>query len=221
LCCRHHSFTDFDRYAEHNDYVEWKNSIHGAYNPSEDAPPLPHARTWFPDDANALNPTQGGAAGESDDEDFEVTGVKRDLKCPLTLQYFKDPVTSDQCPHSFEKMAISELIGRSNLRTGGGSRRNMGERMERCPVSGCEKMLALSNLKEDPGLLNTVKRTLKALNRQRERDGDGDGDGTGRDGGAMELDGEEEDEDDYADVDDAPAEMVARVKSERRSQAMH
>jgi hypothetical protein len=49
----------------------------------------------------------------------------------------KVPVTSQKCPHSFEKDAIMEMIGYSSLRVGGsGGRRGAdnGTKAIKCPV---------------------------------------------------------------------------------------
>lgn len=111
------------RYAEHNEYVGFKSSVHsGRYG---DEVPLPPASRWFRDGRGS--PVPGTAAGavedESDDDDIAIARESISTKCPLTLREFVDPVTSTMCPHSFERSAIHEMLGRS-----GGVQ---------CPVPGC------------------------------------------------------------------------------------
>lgn len=138
------------RYATHNNYIGFKRIVHDALHPGEDAPPVPHADTWFPeyphatgsDDPTARNTRNrsgagGGPSADDSDDDIAIEREKTSLKCPITLLPFKDPVTSKKCPHSFEKEAILSMISQSGARVGG-IRRGEGERAVKCPV--CEKV---------------------------------------------------------------------------------
>jgi hypothetical protein len=121
------------RYAEHNEYVGFKSSVHSGRHGDE--VPLPPASKWFRDGRGSPMPgTAPGAPGEeSDDDDIAIARESISTKCPLTLREFVDPVTSTICPHSFEKSAINEMLGR------GGS--------VQCPVPGCTSVsLASSSL---------------------------------------------------------------------------
>lgn len=112
---------------------------------------MPHASTWFPSEASDLPDSQpktrsGAAAGknknhdpiEDSDQEVAVASERVSIKCPITLLPMKDPVTSQKCPHSFEKEAITSMINASDIRVGGSGRRGDkgGDRAMKCPV--CE-----------------------------------------------------------------------------------
>lgn len=113
-----------DRYSTNNRYIGFKRTVHDALNPGEDAPPMPHAATWF-NEGNTPAPgvTEAGNAHEDSDDDIAIARERISTKCPLTLQEFRQPVTSKKCPHTFEKEAIISLIGRRP--------------QVQCPVPGC------------------------------------------------------------------------------------
>lgn len=70
------------------------------------------------------------------DDDMEMTyGTKRNLKCPLTLLVFKEPMRNKICPHVFSREAIEGMI-----RVHGSCE---------CPVPGCGKILRLGDLLPD------------------------------------------------------------------------
>ena len=71
-----------------------------------------------------------------DDEDLIVASERISTKCPLTLLTMKDPVTSQKCPHSFEKEAILSMINASDVLVGGNGRRGapLGQKAMQCPV---------------------------------------------------------------------------------------
>lgn len=134
------------RYANHNSYIHFKKLLHDATHPGEDAPPLPHASTWFPSDPrdaangrasqNPRNDTSANDVDDDDESDLEVTSERISIKCPITLRPMKEPVTSTECPHSFEKTAILEMIERSTMVIDGGCWRRGLERVLKCPVCG-------------------------------------------------------------------------------------
>ena len=139
------------RYASHNDYIGFKKILHDSHHPGPEAPPLPHASTWFPNSSSSSGPSQpqqrahghgSSADAIQDDDDVELaeTSATINIKCPLTLRPMKEPVTSLKCPHSFEKAAILDMIGRSDVFVGGkgtvGRRAQGGVRGMKCPV--CE-----------------------------------------------------------------------------------
>ncbi|ORZ22876.1 zinc-finger of the MIZ type in Nse subunit-domain-containing protein [Lobosporangium transversale] len=103
-------------------------------------------------------PTSGALAGsaagggyDEDDEDMEIvvtadTSVQS-LKCPLTTNFLKDPVTSSLCKHSFSKDAIISLIqGRR------------GQCM--CPVHGCNRVVTMDLLQPNKALARKVARQI-------------------------------------------------------------
>ena len=127
------------RYAQHNDYIGFKKMVHDARHPGENPPPVPHHSTWFPNVGGSFESaaTLEGAQ-ESDEEDFHVASERISIKCPLTLRPMKDPVSSKNCVHSFERAAILEMIGVSDLRAG-------GQKAMKCPV--CEVVGVLLHLR--------------------------------------------------------------------------
>ena len=126
------------RYATHNDYKAFKSLVHDARHPGDNAPPVPHPSTWFPSESRGLplGTTAGTKDADYDDEDFLVASERISIKCPITLQPMKNPVSSTKCVHNFEKDAIIEMINLSNERTGGDGRRGGGQKAMKCPV--CE-----------------------------------------------------------------------------------
>ncbi|KAI9800949.1 MAG: hypothetical protein M1833_003086 [Piccolia ochrophora] len=155
------------RYATHNDYIGFKRIVHDALHPSDDAPPVPHADTWFP--ASSQTPFDPGNSGSLDqsqrprtgadeidsDDDIAIAREKTSLKCPITLLPFENPVTSKKCPHSFEQEAILSMISQSQTRVGGNGR-GEGEPSVQCPV--CEKMLTKDDVYLDQVLIRRIKR---------------------------------------------------------------
>lgn len=125
---------------------------------------MPHASTWFPsnspsDPTNTNNDTTTTSTlantrnknkhtnnttnsevppSPTSSEDLAVASERISIKCPLTLLTMKDPVTSQKCPHSFEKEAILGMIAASDVYVGGngGGRRGGGQKAMKCPV--CE-----------------------------------------------------------------------------------
>ncbi|KAK8201112.1 hypothetical protein BKA81DRAFT_281917, partial [Phyllosticta paracitricarpa] len=100
---RYHSKSLGVRYSEHPDYVKFKTSVHMALQSGEQIAPLPHKSTWFQDGSNA-------GQDDADSDDIVMEGESIRTTCPITLAPFRDPLSSDLCPHHFEKSAILELI---------------------------------------------------------------------------------------------------------------
>lgn len=110
------------------------------------------------------------AANDEDEDDFEIAQESGIVKCPLTMRYFEEPVTSQKCPHSFEKTAILEMIskaGREHGRPISGAKQNEVA----CPNAGCSKVLRKEDLLDDPALLRRVQRHREEEERRaRQRD---------------------------------------------------
>ncbi|SPQ23190.1 ea4b001e-6d9f-432d-9a22-0313b30fdd3f [Thermothielavioides terrestris] len=136
----------YQRYAVHNDYIAFKKNWHDALH-SEDQVPLPDPSTWFDDQGR---PTKGVPPDAHEDDDLVVEREIIDLKCPLSLQMFKEPYSNHQCKHTFEKAAIMEFI-----RSSGG--------VAKCPV--CSKDLRIKDLYLDEVVLRKVKRAEQAARR--------------------------------------------------------
>lgn len=71
---------------------------------------------------------------DEEDEELNVSGGKISLKDPLSLHYFRHPVYSTLCKHTFEKDSISGYL--NSLNTG-------------CPITGCSSTLSKDNLQPD------------------------------------------------------------------------
>ena len=101
-------------------YVGLKRIVHNALHLGKDAPPVSHADTWYSEPPYASGsgrvgirkrpwPGMGQSAEDSDDDVAMVRG-KISLTCLITLLPFRDPVTSEKCPHSVEKDAILSIV---------------------------------------------------------------------------------------------------------------
>jgi hypothetical protein len=69
---------------------------------------------------------------DKEDDDLNVSGGKISLKDPISLQPFKDPVTST-CGHTFEKDVINQMEGVDFA----------------CPISGCARRIVKTQLVPD------------------------------------------------------------------------
>src|SRR5437016_1407632 len=82
------------RYALHNSYIGFRRVVHDAQNPGEDAPPLPHASTWFTESGSpapgitSRDQRAGAGVEEDSDDDIAIARERISTKCPLTLQEF-------------------------------------------------------------------------------------------------------------------------------------
>ena len=104
-----------ERYAHDDDYASFYKTMWDAQHPSETAPPLPAPALWFVREENpsavlSQPDTNQNAGDPAEDDDLAVAAERVSLKCPITLQHFRDPVTSDICKHSFERTAIFDML---------------------------------------------------------------------------------------------------------------
>jgi hypothetical protein len=94
---------------------------------------------------------------EEADEDMVVAREVVSYKCPLTKQYFEDPVTSSVCGHSFSKEAIYDVIHTQTVGRNG---------RIKCPVQACRHFYGISDLKPAPELAKQmqtqIRREIKA-----------------------------------------------------------
>ncbi|KAH9810742.1 Zinc-finger of the MIZ type in Nse subunit [Teratosphaeria destructans] len=165
---RYQSNSLYDRYATNEHYVNFRKLVHDARTGDDDAP-MPDPEDWFPE-GNVPAPgithrgPVGGGGEEDSDDDIAVARVQISTKCPITLQQFKNPVTSKKCNHSFEKSAILELLSRGQ--------RVRNDRCVQCPVGACKEMLTEHDLHFDPVLIRKIKRIQRAkeLEEQEEED---------------------------------------------------
>jgi len=136
------------KYANEDDYSKFKQNLWECDHPGEPMPPL----------ASMIDREDGD---ESDDDDIQVGGVTQDFKCPLSLTYFVDPLTSKPCKHSFSAVHIREFLG---------TRRSV---KKKCPASGCNMMICLDDLEPDADLAKKV-RVHKRREEERQRDSEDD-----------------------------------------------
>jgi hypothetical protein len=180
------------KYASDNDYIGFRKIIHDAQFPGENAPPMPHASTWFEGlepptrGTQASRPrrqaTQAGHEHEHDEEDEEeeiqIQGVVSSLKCPLTLKTFRQPYSNRVCKHTFEKSAILEFHHANavafadpvNGVRARGRQAMAGKKMLKCPAAGCEAMLSLEDFYDDQIIFRQVKRQEAQEREEEERD---------------------------------------------------
>ncbi|RMZ86724.1 hypothetical protein DV736_g6051, partial [Chaetothyriales sp. CBS 134916] len=186
-----------DKYAHDNDYIGWYTSRWNALNPGDTAPPMPSAAIWFaaeegrPQDGPFTGaPAQNGDdnSNQEDDSNIEITHEKINIKCPITLMPFEDPVRSSKCNHSFEKTAILGMLQQSNDRreltpeqeARIATIRNMRDRIQqreqlqrlqpcgiKCPE--CRTFFLEEDLRPDPVLKRRVQRQLEWQRKQDER----------------------------------------------------
>ena len=213
---RYQSLSLGQRYATNNDYIQFKGIVHNSRFPDGEVE-LPHASAWFTEDGAAPQPgVTGAGADEGDDDDIQIQRTKTSTKCPLTLQEFRDPVTSSKCKHSFEASAIMEMIKNSKelvgARPAGRGKTTGGEKAVRCPVPSCDHMLTKNDLHKDKTIMYHIAR-LQRARRLEEEDDEDDDEGNGGSGrqrvDLIESDG--------PDVDDYVAEPV--LKKEPRGTA--
>lgn len=199
---RYQSYSLTDRYANDNDYRDFRRVVHDARHPDGDVT-MPHHSEWFPEgDAPAPGITKIVAANADDDDDDDIAVARTAIstKCPLTLQEFKKPLTSKKCPHSFESEPILQMIASSHQRLNGapGARGAVvgGEKAVQCPVAGCSETLTKDDLAPDAVLIRKIQRIQRAKAMEDEADDEGDGRGaTQRNATVIESDGIEEEED--------------------------
>lgn len=158
------------RYASHNNYIGFKKIVHDAQYPGEEAPPMPHASTWFGegDGAQSSSNSGPGATQPDEDDDLVMASERISVKCPITLTEMKDPVSSTKCPHNYERQAFLEMVKSSGLRINGDGRRNNGTKFMRCPVTGCDVVSTSSNIKSSRMLLilRSIRNLLRMISTQ-------------------------------------------------------
>ena len=130
-----------------NDYRQFKQVVHDAQHPGDDAPPVPRARTWFPEEnANQgsssrrrrNNTTDNTSNADDSDDDIVISRATTNLKCPLTLRIFEEPFTSNKCKHTFEKKAILEYIQNSGTHFANPGQPRRGAKQAKCLQTGCD-----------------------------------------------------------------------------------
>ncbi|EKD15282.1 uncharacterized protein L3040_001649 [Drepanopeziza brunnea f. sp. 'multigermtubi'] len=191
------------RYASHNEYIGFKASVHDAQTQDSGAP-APPASTWFPDEAPASgagsrrrrnNLTDNTDNGDESDDDVVIASASEILKCPLTLRYFEEPYSNKKCKHTFEKQPILEYHRNNAIQFRG------TEKIVKCPQTGCDVMLALSDFRDDPAIMRKVQRAQRRELADAQDDDDGGPRGT-QSNRPEQIDDDEDDDDGAVDIDE-------------------
>lgn len=112
---RHSSKSLTDRYAHDNDYTGFYKALHDARHSNKpNAPIIPAPALWFGREEGRTTSAMSPDLLADEDTEIGVVAERISTKCPLTIQYFKDPVTSDVCHHSYERSAILDFLKTSN-----------------------------------------------------------------------------------------------------------
>lgn len=86
---------------------------------------------------------------ENDDDDLHVEGGKIDLRCPITLKLFENPLTSTECHHTFDQEGVEGTwISQQDIHS--------------CPIPGCSKALRRTDFQPDR-LMNLRVKCYKRL----------------------------------------------------------
>lgn len=200
---RHQAQSQYERYAETDAYVKWKKLIHDAQTGGDEDNPLPDPSEWFVEAGAPPPGTQRNNNADELDDDISLIRTKISIKCPLTLQEFKDPLSSTKCRHHFESHAILQLINASTTRP----------KATQCPVSGCNCLLEKGDLHRDELLIRQVRRIQRANRLREERGDDSDSDmenGAQRRGHVID-----DDDDDGVNIDEMNEDNTQRAQTQQ------
>lgn len=181
-----------DKYAKSNEYKGFYTTIHDSKYPGQagqDDVPVPHETMWFATEEGRQTENEvvsGVATGDADDDELQVDHVVIRIRCPFTLQIFKDPVTSKKCPHSFERSAFYDVLKTTDKHLPFTSEqvqelsycKNRAERTRKekeigivavqCPE--CAKLLAEDDVERNPVLQRKAQRMVAEKQREKEAD---------------------------------------------------
>lgn len=194
---RHTSKSLTDRYAHDNDYAGFYRALHDArHSNRENKPPVPAPALWFGREEGQLSSTLPADALADEDTELGVVAERTRIKCPITLQPFKNPVTSDSCHHSYEKSAILDMLKTSDeflpatpeqeaqllqfqaqnprIRAADLARKKRQIYTPRVKCPECALWVTEAELRDNPVLQRQVKRALEQARRQQQEDEDAD-----------------------------------------------
>ncbi|KAF7293608.1 SP-RING-type domain-containing protein [Mycena indigotica] len=141
--------TSRQKYANHEEYTSFRQSVWNAQNTEDAMPPM-----------TDFIPREDGDESDDDDE-IIIGGVSQDYKCPLLMTTLSDPYTSTVCKHSYSGSAIKEYFSK--------------KQKEKCPAAGCSKQLTLAQCKPNPQLAKLIKdRERRRQANQRDDSDDGE-----------------------------------------------
>ncbi|KAF3936942.1 hypothetical protein ABW19_dt0207612 [Dactylella cylindrospora] len=166
-----------DRYGNVADYVDYRAVIHAVSDPTA---PQPQRKDWFRKplfiseataeitDEEQLSDSDGEAHEEEDvqmldaadmsDDDIQEMAATRNLKCPITMQRFVEPVKSSSCSHVFEKKAMLDMIKQCKKL----------KKPTICPTTGCGREINEKDLKEDLVMKSLVAAEIRKEEREAE-----------------------------------------------------
>lgn len=130
----------YKRYGEDGEYAALRQSIWEVYHEGQ----VPNISREFSD------------YEESDDE-MVVEETRESYKCPLTKQYFEEPVTSKVCHHSFTRTAIESVFDGSY------------NGLILCPVPSCSHHFQRRDLVPNSALEKRTKRAMRKDQRDHEQ----------------------------------------------------
>lgn len=180
-----------ERYAKSNHYRDFYRTIHDSKHRDRDDVPVPHETMWFAAEEGRKTGAAvlaGTGSDNDEDDELQVGRVVIRIKCPITMKYFEEPVTSKKCPHSFEGSAFYDILQRTDkhlLFTPEqveelGRCRNRAERTKKekeigipaiqCPE--CRILLAEADVEPNTVLQRKVQRIVAEKERDREVDED-------------------------------------------------
>ncbi|KAA8898323.1 hypothetical protein TRICI_006584 [Trichomonascus ciferrii] len=112
------------RFGQYEDleraYIDFRSKIH--YVSHDVDQDLPDIRRFYAD-------------FNQDDEELMVEEAVVSYTCPLTKEYYEDPVTSAVCNHTFSRRAIDEVFNGSDSNT------------IKCPIPACSHYFKRSHLR--------------------------------------------------------------------------
>lgn len=216
-----------DRYADDDDYKSFHKTLWDAKHPEENAPLMPAPALWLDREQNSDSIHSLSHPSPSHSVDLAIASERVSLKCPLTLTYFRDPVTAITCNHTFDKPAIENMLKTSTdtvpltptqLTHLASLPRNQRTRAEnqmklkrvRCPE--CNKFFSENDLKPNPVLLRRVQRKIEQERREEERR---ENEETGENESDDELQGPRGTQRMPVGVGSSPARDGERVRSDR------
>ena len=88
-----------------------------------------------------INHPEEAIPDDNEDDDLNISGGKVSLKDAITLNYYVNPVCSQQCGHTYEDVSI-----KTHLRTA-----------RTCPIAGCNAPVSLDILKPDRLMLMRIR----------------------------------------------------------------
>ncbi|EPS40944.1 hypothetical protein H072_5171 [Dactylellina haptotyla CBS 200.50] len=165
-----------DRYGNIAEYIDFRSVVHALSDPTA---PQPQRKDWFKkpmftcdavaeitdeepvssdDEEREDNDIEMVDGGEESDDDIQETSITRNLKCPITMRRFEEPVKA-ACGHVFEKSAIVSMFK---------DYRKL-KKPTVCPTAGCGREIKAGDLKDDPVTKSLVEAEIRRERQEEER----------------------------------------------------